>query len=74
MAAATSGKLVALWKQALNEIPEVVLAGIAATVMATAAGFKVYNDSKSGKFNRVYKDQIVLMRPDDPRVAKVHKP
>lgn len=74
MAAATGGKLVGLWKQALNEIPEVVLAGIAATVMATAAGFKVYSDTKKGVFNRVYKNQIVLMRPDDPRVAKVHKP
>lgn len=74
MAAATSGKLVALWKQALNEIPEVVLAGFAATAMATVAGFRVYSDKKNGKFNKIYKEQVVLMRPDDPRVATVHKP
>lgn len=71
---ASSGKLVALWKQGLNEIPEVILAGVAATVMATAAAFKLQYDKKNDKFNKVYKFQPVYMRPDDPRVAKVHKP
>lgn len=72
---ATTGKLVGLWKQALNEIPEVVLAGFAATAMATVAGVKLHYDHKNGKTtNRVYKNVPVYMRPDDPRVALIHKP
>lgn len=71
---ATSGKLVALWKQGLNEVPEVILAGVVATIMATAAGIKLHFDKKNDKFNKVYKFDPVYMRPDDPRVARVHKP
>lgn len=71
---ASSGKLVGLWKQGLNEIPELIFSGITATIFVTAAAFKVHYDARHEKYNKVYKFIPVHMRPDDPRAAKVHKP
>lgn len=71
--ATVSGKMVSLFKQAMNEIPEVVLSGVAATVAASIAYVKICNDHANGAENKRYKTLPVLMRPDDPRVAKVHK-
>lgn len=71
---ASNGKFVALFKQGLNEIPEVMLAGVAGTTMATIAGFKLYYDSKTVDYtNKKYKLYPTYMRPDDPRAAKVNK-
>lgn len=70
---ATTGRMVSLFKQGLNEIPEVILSGVAATIVASAAFAKIYYDSKHDGQNKRYKLIPVLMRPDDPRVAKVHK-
>lgn len=70
---ATTGKMVSLFKQAMNEIPEVVLSGVAATIVASIAYAKIHYDYANGGQNKRYKMIPVLMRPDDPRVAKVHK-
>lgn len=71
---ATSGRFVSLFKQGLNEIPEVMFAGLGAAIMGTVAWIRVYYIIKNDEQNRVYKLQPIYMRPDDPRVAKVHKP
>lgn len=71
---ALSGKLVGLWKQGLNEIPELIFSGITAAIFVTAAAFKVHYNDRHENHNKVYKFLPVLMRPDDPRAAKVHKP
>lgn len=71
-----SGKLTALFKQGLNEIPEVVLTGIVAAAFVSVAFVKVYRDDKkgmNGPNNSKYKFFPVYMRPDDPRAAYVHK-
>lgn len=71
---ATSGKFVSLFKQALNEIPEVLYAGMAGTLAAAGASVRIYYYMKNEEYNKVYKLGPVHMRPDDPRVVKVHKP
>lgn len=72
MASAT-GKIVPLFKQAMNEIPEVVLSGAAAMIVAGIAYAKIRYDYSHGGQNKRYKLIPVLMRPDDPRAAQVHK-
>lgn len=73
-AMASTGKFVSLLKQGLNEIPEVIAAGIVGLSMGGIAVAKVYYDSKQeGYGNKKYKFHPVYMRPDDPRAAKVHK-
>lgn len=74
MAAATSGRFVSLFKQGLNEIPEVLAAGVAAVFGVTLASYRLYHYQKNEEWNKVYKLVPVYMRPDDPRVVKVHKP
>lgn len=71
--AATSGRFVSLFKQGLNEIPEVLLAGTAATIMSVVASVRLYYMIKNEESNHKYKLLPVYMRPEDPRVAKVHK-
>lgn len=62
-----------LLQQAWNEIPEIVattglgLIGIGLGVLAC------YNYEKNDGDNRRYKKIYVIMRPDDPRVAKIRK-
>lgn len=70
---ATTGRAVSLFKQAMNEIPEVVLSGVAATIFAGIAYAKIRYDYSHGAQNKRYKLQPVLMRPDDPRAVNVHK-
>lgn len=62
-----------LFKQGLNEVPEVIFAGVGATVFAVAASIKIYYHEKNDKSNKVYKLYPTYLRPDDPRAAKVHK-
>lgn len=70
---AVAGKIVPLFKQAMNEIPEVVLSGVAATIVASLAYAKIRYDYSHGGQNKRYKLIPVLMRPDDSRVPHVHK-
>lgn len=71
--AAAGGKFSALVRQGFNEIPELMFGGIATTLMASAACVKVYYWKKNELYNHRYKLEPILMRPDDPRVAKIHK-
>lgn len=70
---ASSGKLVALFKQGLNEIPELLFAGSVAAICVVGGFIRMYHYDKNDEWNKRYKYLPVLMRPDDPRVAKVHK-
>lgn len=61
-------------KQAMNEIPEVVLSGVAAGISSIIAfGVYAFGDPEK-KINPPYKMLPVYMRPDDPRAARVKKP
>ncbi|XP_058448474.1 uncharacterized protein LOC131428502 [Malaya genurostris] len=71
--AQASRGLTALFKRGWNEIPEVIgssvmaVIGIGLTIIG-AVGYY----SKDGD-NRRYKLDYVVMRPDDPRAAKIRK-
>lgn len=71
---AKDGRFVALLKQGVNEIPEVMFAG-AGFLGITAISLVAYTFCDKEKLvNRQYKMYPVYMRPDDPRAALVHKP
>lgn len=71
---AANGRFVSLLRQGWNEIPEVLASGALAIVMSTAAAYKVfYVNEKNDAANHRYKLYPIYMRPDDPRVAKIHK-
>lgn len=65
--------LTALLKQGWNEIPEVVTTTAAAAVAVVIGIYTVHQYEKKGLENKRYKNKYVIMRPDDPRVAKIHK-
>lgn len=65
--------LKALIKQGWNEIPEVMSTGAGALVAVVIGSYFIYQYEKKGLENKRYKLNYVIMRPDDPRVAKVHK-
>lgn len=64
---------VALLKQGWNEIPEVVGSSAVALVGIGLAGLGLYNYYSKDGDNRRYKSTYVVMRPEDPRAAKVRK-
>lgn len=72
MAAAPARKgLAGLLKQGWNEIPEVIgssAVALVGVVLGVAGAVNYY--SKDGD-NRRYKSTYVVIRPDDPRAAKV---
>lgn len=70
--AATRGSLT-LFQRAWHEIPDIVVgSGLAVFgLVLTVVGVNTYY-LKDGD-NRRYKNNIVIMRPDDPRADKVHK-
>lgn len=70
---ASSGRIVSLVRQGCNEIPEIMLSGVAAILSTVACSAVMYRYYKNDGNNRKYKLLPVYMRPDDPRVAKVHK-
>lgn len=70
---AANGRFVSLLKQGWNEIPEILVAGSVALVTMAMSGFGIRYYYKNDLFNKKYKLYPVYMRPDDPRVAKVHK-
>lgn len=65
--------LVGLFKQGWNEIPEVVGSSVMAVIGLGLAAIGVAGYYAKDGDNRKYKSTYVVMRPDDPRVAKVHK-
>lgn len=70
---APRGSIGKLFKQACNEIPEIVGAtGIGLTGLVLGC-IGIYDYNKNDGENRKYKYSYVIMRPDDPRVAKIHK-
>ncbi|XP_055634380.1 uncharacterized protein LOC129774624 [Toxorhynchites rutilus septentrionalis] len=71
--AKTSQGLRALFRRGWNEIPEVVGSSVMAVIGVglTAIGLVRYYSNDMD--NRVYKMDYVVMRPDDPRVARIRK-
>lgn len=72
-AAPSSGRLVGLFKQGWNVIPEVVGSSVVALLgvgLATVGLVQYY--AKDGD-NRRFKSTIVVLRPDDPLAAKIRK-
>lgn len=70
-AAPASRGLVALFKRGWNEIPEVVGSSIIGLLGFGFAGAGVYNYYSKDGDNRRFKSAIVVMRPEDPRAAKI---
>lgn len=70
---AKAGRLVTLFKQGWNEIPEVVGSSFMAVLGFGMAGFGLWNYYRKDGDNRRYKTGYVVMRSSDPRAAKVHK-
>lgn len=68
-----SVRLTALWKQGWNEIPEIMGSGCAALIGIAMGLYTVYDYEKNDGHNKRYKLFYTIMRPDDPRTAKVHK-
>lgn len=64
---------VALLKQGWNEIPEVIGSSAVALVGLGLAGLGLYNYYSKDGDNRRYKMNYVVMRPEDPRAARVRK-
>lgn len=71
--AAANGRFVSLLRQGWNEIPEILVAGAVATITTAMSAYGMRCYYKNDMFNKKYKLYPVYMRPDDPRVAKVHK-
>ncbi|XP_023934360.1 uncharacterized protein LOC112043269 [Bicyclus anynana] len=62
-----------LLQQGWNEIPE-VLASSGLAIFGLGLGtYACYDYVKKDGDNRRYKHVYVIMRPDDPRVAKIRK-
>lgn len=56
-----------------NEIPEVVGSSVVALVGIGLAGIGLVNYYRKDGDNRRFKHTYVVMRPDDPRVAKIRQ-
>ncbi|XP_037940688.1 uncharacterized protein LOC119673476 [Teleopsis dalmanni] len=62
-----------LFKRAWNEIPDVVGGTVHALIGLALTGIGLAKYYGGDGDNRKYKMAYVVMRPDDPRAAKVHK-
>lgn len=73
MSSAATRTSLTLFQRAWNEIPDIVIgSGVAIFgLVLTTVGVGVYYAKDCD--NRRYKSNIVVIRPDDPRVEKVHK-
>ena len=65
--------LVGLFKQGLNEIPEVIGSTFIAVAGLGLAGAGAVNYYAKNGDNRRFKSQIVIFRSSDPRAATVRK-
>ncbi|XP_013163452.1 PREDICTED: uncharacterized protein LOC106114697 [Papilio xuthus] len=72
-APATRRTIGQLFQQGWNEIPEVMASTGLAIVGIGLGVLGVYNYDKRDGDNKRYKQVYVIMRPDDPRVAKIRK-
>ncbi|CAH3858390.1 uncharacterized protein LOC123708284 [Pieris brassicae] len=74
MAAQASRKTLAqLIRQGYDEIPEIYASSVLALVGIGLGTVGCYNYYKRDGDNKRYKKMYVVMRPDDPRVAKIRK-
>lgn len=73
MAAAAPRGFIGLIRQGWNEIPEVMGSGVVALIGIGMGIYSAYGYAKKDGNNRRYKVLYVVMRPDDPRVRKIHK-
>lgn len=62
-----------LFRQGWAEIPEVMSSSFMAIIGIGLASVGAYKYAKYDGDNRRYKMTYVVMRPDDPRVAKIRK-
>lgn len=62
-----------LLKRGWNEIPEVVGSTGIALIGLVIGGVGLVNYYAKDGDNRRYKSTYVVMRPEDPRAARVHK-
>ncbi|XP_055612200.1 uncharacterized protein LOC129758659 [Uranotaenia lowii] len=69
--AQASRGLTALFKRGWNEIPEVVGTTVIAFIGLGLSGIGLLNYYRKDCDNRRYKLNYVVMRPDDPRAAKI---
>ena len=73
MSATSARSSVGLLKRAWNEIPDIVGGSVLAIIGLGLAGIGLTTYYANDGDNRRYKLGYVVMRPDDPRAAKVHK-
>ncbi|XP_035776577.1 uncharacterized protein LOC126581376 [Anopheles aquasalis] len=71
--AQASRGLTALFKRGWNEIPEVVGSSVIALIGIGLSVVGLTNYYRKDADNRRYKLTYVVMRPDDPRAAKIRK-
>lgn len=71
--AAKAGRLTALMKQAWNEIPETVCGLVLGVVSLAGAFTALHFYEKNDMDNSRYKYNFLIMRPDDPRVARIKR-
>ncbi|KAG7304238.1 hypothetical protein JYU34_011176 [Plutella xylostella] len=62
-----------LFRQGWNEIPEIMATTVLAIAGIGMATYGCYKYSQVDGDNRRYKMTYVIMRPDDPKVAKIKK-
>lgn len=73
VAPAQAGRLVTLFKQGWNEIPEVVGSSFLAVLGLGMAGAGLYNYYAKDGDNRRYKTTYVVMRSSDPRASRIRQ-
>ncbi|XP_055846548.1 uncharacterized protein LOC129912352 [Episyrphus balteatus] len=62
-----------LIKRGWVELPDIVFGSVLAIIGLGLSGIGLANYYRNDGDNRKYKIGWVIMRPDDPRAAKVHK-
>lgn len=73
MSASAARNSVGLIKRGWHELPDIVAGSVMALIGLGLTGIGLYNYYANDCDNRRYKLGYVVMRPDDPRAAKVHK-
>lgn len=73
MSAPAARQSVGIIKKAWNDLPDIVGGSVLALIGLGLAGIGLARYYANDGDNRRYKYTYVVMRPDDPRAAKVHK-